>query len=214
MYFLPVMERACASAPPLESADTTSACPPAAAHIRAVCPLEFSFAFGLALRTSNAALRRSHRARSQHQRRHPGRSRHVRICSAASSLRTISSFAISDARYKGVTPRSVCAFRFAPAPISRSAVLQIVPMGSPMKSRRAVGARRIHIDALLQQGAGGIAVSALHSIHQPGISGSIEAGTGQHQHDRPGGEAVSYHCPPRQNTNFSASCADRGSLAD
>ena len=47
---------------------------------------------------------------------------------------------------------------------------EVVAMRRPMKRRRAVALRRIHVDALLQQRAHRFDVAVLHRLDQPRIS--------------------------------------------
>ena len=85
-----------------------------------------------------------------------------------------------QASHTGVTPLSVAALAFAPARSSAADGIGIVVVRGPMKRRRAVGLRRIHVDALLQERGDRRPVLAFYGVEQARIGvrrrGSDEAG--------------------------------------
>ena len=104
------------------------------------------------------------------------------FAAAVRSLSTMRAFRFVQAKTSGVTPVSLAAFTRAPASISRFTVRRSSKCTAQW-SAVAPFPRRVHIDALLQQGLHRLGVPALDGIDETQIARGRESNARREQHD-------------------------------
>ena len=136
----------------------------------------------------------------RHQRRLARRQPEVRIRVGAQKPRDHRCAAIRAGDPQGGRPFIVCGIDRSTRPNQKLGGLEIIPIGRPVQSRRAVTLRRGHVDPLLEQLANRRPVILLRRLDQPGVArrchcrGASDGEYREQPSDPATADAFSYHC--------------------